>query len=288
MGRIRLTEADLPMLREALKVSRLTLTLEPVASNQLLRLVRQYDIYLIALSAWLVIPLPLWIPTIREVGAMASPKTVKSQESTRRRLRVSLTSDFTPSAVRPATPGRAIVMIVDKRWVFTPPPGEPRPGGSNSSHQLAAFLASHPAADVQAARTVSNSSALWNRPLGSSARRRTNLSRSVGMSGRWRDGGTTGSWTWALITSSRGLALERGPARQQGVGHAPQRVQVATPVDRSVAGDLLGGHVLRRATDGPPGGSGRTSCGAATASTRPKSSTLTKSYRRAAPGGEDD
>jgi Ion channel len=75
MGRIRLTEADLPMLREALKVSRLTLTLEPVASNQLLRLVRQYDIYLIALSAWLVIPLPLWIPTIHGGrGAMASQR----------------------------------------------------------------------------------------------------------------------------------------------------------------------------------------------------------------------
>ena len=50
---------------------------------------------------------------------------------------------------------------------------------------------------------------------------------------------------------SRGLARERRPARQEGVGHAAQRVQVATPVDRPVAGDLLGGHVLRRAADGP-------------------------------------
>src|SRR5208337_4275226 len=62
--RIRLTEADLPTLRAALKVSGLTSTLGPGASNQLLRLVRQYDVYLLALSAWLVIPLPSWISTI--------------------------------------------------------------------------------------------------------------------------------------------------------------------------------------------------------------------------------
>jgi hypothetical protein len=62
--RIRLTEADLPMLRAAFKVSGLTLTLGPGTSNQLLRLVRQYDVYLLALSAWLVIPLPSWISTI--------------------------------------------------------------------------------------------------------------------------------------------------------------------------------------------------------------------------------
>ena len=62
--RIRLTEADLSTLRAALKVSGLTLPLRPGASNQLLRLVRQYDVYLFALSAWLVIPLPSWISTI--------------------------------------------------------------------------------------------------------------------------------------------------------------------------------------------------------------------------------
>ena len=62
--RTRLTEADLPTFRAALKASGLTLTLGPEASNQLLRLVRQYDVYLFALSAWLVIPLPSWIPTI--------------------------------------------------------------------------------------------------------------------------------------------------------------------------------------------------------------------------------
>ncbi len=62
--RIRLTEADLPTLRAALEVSGLASTLGPAASNQLLRLVRQYDVYLFALSAWLVIPLPSWITTI--------------------------------------------------------------------------------------------------------------------------------------------------------------------------------------------------------------------------------
>jgi len=59
--RIRLTEPDLPALRAALKGSGLTLTLGPAAAIQLLRLVRRYDVYLAALSAWLVIPLPSWI-----------------------------------------------------------------------------------------------------------------------------------------------------------------------------------------------------------------------------------
>ena len=74
--RTRLTEADLPTLRAALKVSGLASTLGPAASNQLLRLVRQYDVYLLALSAWLVIPLPSWIPTIdggREAKASQGP-----------------------------------------------------------------------------------------------------------------------------------------------------------------------------------------------------------------------
>jgi hypothetical protein len=62
--RIRLTEADLPTLGVALKVSGTTLTLEPAASRRLIRLVRRYDVYLVAVSAWLVIPLPPWISTI--------------------------------------------------------------------------------------------------------------------------------------------------------------------------------------------------------------------------------
>ncbi len=64
--RIRLTEADLPTLHVALEVSGCSLTPGPGASNQLLRLVRQYDVYLLTLSEWLVIPLPAWIPRIHE------------------------------------------------------------------------------------------------------------------------------------------------------------------------------------------------------------------------------
>jgi hypothetical protein len=74
--RSRLTEADVPVLRAALKVAVPTLSLGPEASDQLLRLVRRYDIYLCALSAWLVIPLPSWVPTIdggRKAGASQGP-----------------------------------------------------------------------------------------------------------------------------------------------------------------------------------------------------------------------
>jgi hypothetical protein len=62
--RIRLTEADLPTLPVALEVSGIALTLGPAASSRLIRLVRRYDVHLIALSAWLVVPLPPWISTI--------------------------------------------------------------------------------------------------------------------------------------------------------------------------------------------------------------------------------
>jgi hypothetical protein len=63
---IRLTEADLPRLRTALDVAGLTLTQGPRSSNQLLRLVRRYDVHLFALSGCLVIPLPPWLSTIEE------------------------------------------------------------------------------------------------------------------------------------------------------------------------------------------------------------------------------
>jgi hypothetical protein len=59
---VRLTEERLPALIAALEGSRLSLTLAPGATRELLRLVRRYDIYLVPLSAWLVIPLPSWIP----------------------------------------------------------------------------------------------------------------------------------------------------------------------------------------------------------------------------------
>jgi len=59
--RTRLSTADLPALLAAVKASDLPLSLGPSATNQLVRLVRRYDVYLVALSAWLVIPLPSWI-----------------------------------------------------------------------------------------------------------------------------------------------------------------------------------------------------------------------------------
>jgi hypothetical protein len=59
--RVRLAEADLPALLEAAEASGLGLTLGPGATEELLRLVRRYDVYLITLAAWLLIPLPSWI-----------------------------------------------------------------------------------------------------------------------------------------------------------------------------------------------------------------------------------
>jgi hypothetical protein len=57
---VRLSTADLPALVAAINGSNLSLSLEPDAVLQLVRLVRRYDIYLVALSAFLVIPLPSW------------------------------------------------------------------------------------------------------------------------------------------------------------------------------------------------------------------------------------
>jgi hypothetical protein len=62
--RARLTEGELPALRAAIAASELDLTLEQGACDELLRLVRRYDVYLSALSTWLVIPVPDLIPTI--------------------------------------------------------------------------------------------------------------------------------------------------------------------------------------------------------------------------------
>jgi hypothetical protein len=57
----RLTENDLPALHAALEAAGIPLTLDPGAATELLRLVRRYDLYLLPLSDWLVIPLPSWI-----------------------------------------------------------------------------------------------------------------------------------------------------------------------------------------------------------------------------------
>jgi hypothetical protein len=58
----RLTEAGLPAVVAAVKAAGLAFELEPVAAAELLRLVHRYDVYLNALSTWLVVPLPAWVP----------------------------------------------------------------------------------------------------------------------------------------------------------------------------------------------------------------------------------
>jgi hypothetical protein len=72
----RLTEDDLPALVAASEAAGLNLGLGSVATRELLRLVRRYDIYLVALAEWLVITLPSWIPTKdagRETEAIEEP-----------------------------------------------------------------------------------------------------------------------------------------------------------------------------------------------------------------------
>jgi hypothetical protein len=58
--RLRLTEGDLAALLDNLKSSGLNLSVGPSASRALTRLVGRYDRRLLALAAWLVIPLPTW------------------------------------------------------------------------------------------------------------------------------------------------------------------------------------------------------------------------------------
>jgi hypothetical protein len=64
--RLRLTEADVPALVTAVEAAGLNLQLSPPAARELLRLVRSYDVYVIALSTWLLIPLPAWLPQTDE------------------------------------------------------------------------------------------------------------------------------------------------------------------------------------------------------------------------------
>jgi hypothetical protein len=75
--RARLTEADLPALIAASKAAGLTLTFEPGATLELVRLARRYDVYLVALAAWLLAPLPCWIPleeVKQKAEALESPE----------------------------------------------------------------------------------------------------------------------------------------------------------------------------------------------------------------------
>jgi hypothetical protein len=75
--RVRLTEADLPALLAASNAAGLTLTFEPGATLELVRLACRYDVYLVSLSTWLMIPLPSWVPldeARQEAEALESPE----------------------------------------------------------------------------------------------------------------------------------------------------------------------------------------------------------------------
>jgi hypothetical protein len=61
-GRGRLTEAELPVLVAALEASAIPWAVGSRETVQLLRLARRYEVYLLPLSEWLVIPLPEWVP----------------------------------------------------------------------------------------------------------------------------------------------------------------------------------------------------------------------------------
>jgi hypothetical protein len=62
----RLTDADLPALIAALESCAMAWTIGPRQTAQLLRLVRRYEVYLVPLAEWLVIPLPAWLPAAGE------------------------------------------------------------------------------------------------------------------------------------------------------------------------------------------------------------------------------
>jgi hypothetical protein len=77
--RWRLTADDLPNLRAALDAAGIPLTLGPDEGATLLLLSQRYDVYLHALSSWLMISLPGWIsPTGVGLAETVSDKRVAS------------------------------------------------------------------------------------------------------------------------------------------------------------------------------------------------------------------
>jgi hypothetical protein len=62
----RLTDADIEPLRAVANAAGLALPLNPESAKHLLRLVRRYDVHLLALSNVLVIELPAWLSTVEE------------------------------------------------------------------------------------------------------------------------------------------------------------------------------------------------------------------------------
>jgi hypothetical protein len=58
----RVAEADVPVIAAAMQAAGLNLKLEQMRTLELLRLSREYEVYLIALSHWLMFSLAGWLP----------------------------------------------------------------------------------------------------------------------------------------------------------------------------------------------------------------------------------
>jgi len=58
----RVAEADIPAIAAAMQAAGLSLKLEQMRTLELLRLSREYEVYLVALSHWLMFPLAGWLP----------------------------------------------------------------------------------------------------------------------------------------------------------------------------------------------------------------------------------
>ena len=77
----RLTEGDLPALRAALSSAGIALTLGPAEGGELLRINHRYDGYLHAMSAWLMITLPPWIPPAEDDSPPAGLEFTQNLEA---------------------------------------------------------------------------------------------------------------------------------------------------------------------------------------------------------------
>jgi Ion channel len=75
---MRLNEADLPSLRAALSTAGIALRLGPTEGTELVRINNRYDVYLHAMSRWLMITLPPWIPPAEETQTPESPENTQT------------------------------------------------------------------------------------------------------------------------------------------------------------------------------------------------------------------
>jgi Ion channel len=79
----RLTEADLPVLRAALSSAGVALKLGPAEGSELLRINQRYDAYLHAMSRWLMITLPPWIPPAEDQRTKDGLENTQANEAIR-------------------------------------------------------------------------------------------------------------------------------------------------------------------------------------------------------------